>query len=235
MTTLDLFLTGLPCLTQGRWGGDSTHTTDEAHQHSPVEHVQHAHDSGNITTHPTPAPPSNDSRRNSKKVTDLDNVVIDIRQKIAVQACQIKRLEDKLDKVETDKRRYNIIIRGIDEETYPNPRTAVDRLFQAITQLSVMVSTYGPNESQDHSKTKTYGYAAWKTYQKKSCLQSSNKTKLSDASCSLLEIPRCVKQLIYFLDVGSLYRNETKSARPHSGFGGIEADDFTSGCESHLW
>ena len=172
----------------------------------------------------------------SKKVTDLDNVVIDLRQKIAVQACQIKRLEDKLDKVETDKRRYNIIIRGIDEGTHPNPRTAVDRLFQAITQLSVMVSTYGPNESQDHSKTKTYGYAAWKTYQKKSCLQSSNKTKLSDASFSLLEVPRCVKQqLIYILDVGSLYRNETKSARPHLGFGGIEADDFTSGCESHLW
>ena len=69
---------------------------------------------------------------NTKKITELDQEVIDLRQEIAMQACQIKRLEAKLDKTEAEKRRYNIVIRGVDEQTHPNPHTAVDLLFQTI-------------------------------------------------------------------------------------------------------
>ena len=36
------------------------------------------------------------------------------------------------DKTEAEKRRYNIVIRGVDEQTHPNPRTAVDLLFQTM-------------------------------------------------------------------------------------------------------
>ena len=65
----------------------------------------------------------------TQAISYTDDKVAALEKQNAMKSTQIESLTFRLDKLESERRKYNIIIRGIDEQIYTNPRQAVDTLF----------------------------------------------------------------------------------------------------------
>ena len=65
----------------------------------------------------------------TQAISCTDDKVAALEKQNAMKSTLIESLTFQLDKLESERRKYNIIIRGVDEQKYTNPRQAVDTLF----------------------------------------------------------------------------------------------------------
>ena len=58
-----------------------------------------------------------------------DGKIVALEKSNEAKNVLIDNLTQRLDRLESDKRKYNIIVRGVDEQKHPNPYTAINGLF----------------------------------------------------------------------------------------------------------